>query len=166
MFLYCGPCLLHKIGSRFSWAGPHIFLRSPWRLYLLELVAKRALLLSQSLRRILRSLLLTSSVIILDGVVNGPDMPRVDSSSEAPGHFSEPICFLPSLVEVIVGPDVLIHLLKQLLQSLWRLSSEILSSRSWMKPLNHGFNNNFIRHCRRLCSETQEPRTYAWRYSS
>jgi hypothetical protein len=114
-------------------------------------------LLSRSLRRILRSQLLTSSVIILDGVVNEPDMPRVDSSSEAPGHFREPICFLPSLAEVIVGPDVLIHLLKQLLQSLWRLSSEILSSRSWMKPLNHGFNNNFIKHYRRLCSEMQEP---------
>jgi hypothetical protein len=89
--------------------------------------------------------------------VNGPDMPRVDSSSEAPGHFREPICFLPSLAEVIVGPDVLVHLLKQLLQSLWGLSGEILSSRSWMKPLNHGFNNNFIRHCRRLCPKTQEP---------
>jgi hypothetical protein len=113
--------------------------------------------MSRSLRRILRSLLLTSSVITLDGVVNGPDVPRMDSSYEVPGHFREPICFLPSLAEVIVSPDVLIHLLKQLLQSLWGLSSEILSSRSWTKPLNHGFNDNFIRHCRRLCSETQEP---------
>jgi hypothetical protein len=80
-------------------------------------------------------------------------MPRVDSSSEAPGHFREPVCFLPSLAEVIVSPDVLI----QLLQSLWGLSSEILSSRSRTKPLNHGFNGNFIGHCRRLCSKTQEP---------
>jgi hypothetical protein len=84
-------------------------------------------------------------------------MPRVDSSSEAPGHFREPVCFLPSLAEVIVSPDVLIHLLKQLLQSLRGLSSEILSSRSWTKPLNHGFNDNFIGHCRRLCSKMQEP---------
>jgi hypothetical protein len=84
-------------------------------------------------------------------------MPRVDSSSEAPGHLREPVSFLPSLVEVIVSPDVLIHLLKQLLQSLWRLSSEILGSRSWTKPLNHGLNDNFIGHCRRLCSQTQEP---------
>jgi hypothetical protein len=53
-------------------------------------------------------------------------MPRVDSSSEAPGHLREPVSFLPSLAEVIVSPDVLIHLLKQLLQSVWRLSSEIL----------------------------------------
>ena len=84
-------------------------------------------------------------------------MPRVDSSSEAPGHLREFVSFLPSLVEVIVSPDVLIHLLKQLLQSLWRLSSEILSSRSWTKPLNHGLNDNFIGYYRRLCSKMQEP---------
>ena len=84
-------------------------------------------------------------------------MPRVDSSSEAPGHFIEHVCFLPSLAEVIVSPDVLIHLLKQLLQSLWGLSSEILSSRSWTKPLNHGLNDNFIGHCWRLCPQTQKP---------
>jgi hypothetical protein len=35
----------------------------------------------------------------------------VDSSSEAPGHLREPVSFLPSLAEVIVSPDVLIHLL-------------------------------------------------------
>jgi hypothetical protein len=80
----------------------------------------------------------------------------MDSSSEAPGHFREHVCFLPSLAEVIVSPDVLIHLLKQLLESMWGLSSEILSIRSWTKPLNHGFNENFIGHCRRLCSKTQE----------
>jgi hypothetical protein len=80
----------------------------------------------------------------------------VDSSSEALGHFREPVCFFPSLAEVIISPDVLIHLLKQLLQSLWGLSSEILSSRSWTKPLNHGLNDDFIGHCRCLCSETQE----------
>jgi hypothetical protein len=49
--------------------------------------------------------------------VNCPDVPRVDSSSEAPSHFREPVCFFPSLAEVIVSPDVLIHLLKQLPQS-------------------------------------------------
>jgi hypothetical protein len=31
-------------------------------------------------------------------------MPRVDSSSEAPGHLREPVSFLPSLAEVIVSP--------------------------------------------------------------
>jgi hypothetical protein len=84
-------------------------------------------------------------------------MPRVDSSSEAPSHLREPVSFLPSLAEVIVSPDVLIHFLKQLLQSLWRLSSELLGSRSWTKPLNHGLNDNLIRHCGHLCSQTQEP---------
>jgi hypothetical protein len=84
-------------------------------------------------------------------------VPRVDSSSEAPGNFREPVCFLPSLAEVIVSPDVLIHLLKQLLQSLWGLSSEILGGRPWTKPFNHGLNDNFIGHCRCLCSKTQEP---------
>jgi hypothetical protein len=52
-------------------------------------------------------------------------MPRVDSSSEAPGHLRESVSFLPSLAEVIVSPDVLIHLLKQLLQSLWGLESRL-----------------------------------------
>ena len=84
-------------------------------------------------------------------------MPLVDSSSEAPGHLREPVSFLPSLAEVIVSPDVLIHLLKQLLQSLWRLSSKILGSRSWTNSLDHGLNDNFIGHCRCLCSKTQEP---------
>jgi hypothetical protein len=45
-------------------------------------------------------------------------MPRVDSSSEAPSYLRKSVSFLPSLAEVIVSPDVLIHFLKQLLQSL------------------------------------------------
>jgi hypothetical protein len=84
-------------------------------------------------------------------------MPWVDSSSEAPGHLIEPVGFLPSLAKVIISPNVFIHLLKQFLQSLWRFSSKILGSRSWTKPLDHGFNDNFIGQCRRLCSQTQEP---------
>jgi hypothetical protein len=81
----------------------------------------------------------------------------MDSPFEAPGHLGEPIGFLPSLTKVIISVDVFIHLLKQLLQSLWRLSSKILGSRSWTKPLHHGLNDNFIGHCRCLCSQTQEP---------
>jgi hypothetical protein len=84
-------------------------------------------------------------------------MPRVDSSSEAPGHFRESVSFLPSLAEVIISPDVLIHLLKQLLQSLWGLPGEILGSRSWAKTLDHGLNDNLIGHHRRLCPQSQEP---------
>ena len=84
-------------------------------------------------------------------------MPRVDSSSEAPSHFQESVSFLPSLAEVVVSSDVLIHLLKQLLQSLWGLPGEVLSRRSWPKALNHGLNDNFIGHRWCLCSQTQEP---------
>jgi hypothetical protein len=84
-------------------------------------------------------------------------MPRVDFSSEAPGHFRESISFLPSLAEVVVSPDVLIHFLEQLLQSLWGFPGKVLSRRSWPKALNHGFNDNFIGHCGRLCPQSQEP---------
>ena len=84
-------------------------------------------------------------------------MPRVDSSSEAPGHFRKSVSFLPSLLEVIISPDVFIHFLKQLLQSLRRFPGKVLGRRSWPKTLDHGLNDNFIRHCGRLCSQTQEP---------
>jgi hypothetical protein len=85
-------------------------------------------------------------------------MPRMDSSSEAPGHFGESVSFLPSLAKIIVSPDVLIHLLKQLLQSFWGLlPGEILGSRSWEKTLDHGLNDNLIGHRRRLCPQSQEP---------
>jgi hypothetical protein len=85
------------------------------------------------------------------------NVPGVDSSSEAPGHLRNPICFFPSLAEIIISLDVLIHLLKKLLQSLCGFPSKILSCRSWPKPFDHGLNDNFIGHCRRLCSQTQEP---------
>jgi hypothetical protein len=78
-------------------------------------------------------------------------MPRVDSSSEAPGHLRESVSFLPSLAEVVVSLDVLIHFLKQLLQSLWGLPGKVLSRRSWPKALDHGLNDNFIGHCGGLC---------------
>ena len=84
-------------------------------------------------------------------------MPRVDSSSEAPGHLRESVSFLPSLAEVVVSPDVLIHLLKQLLQSLWGLPGKVLSRRSGSKTLDHGLNDNFIGHYGRLCPQSQEP---------
>jgi hypothetical protein len=84
-------------------------------------------------------------------------MPRVESSSEAPSHLRKPISFFPSLAEIIIGPDVLIHLLKQLLQGLRGFPSEVLSRRSWPKPFDHGLNDDFIRHYGRLCSQTQEP---------
>jgi hypothetical protein len=61
------------------------------------------------------TLRLASLVIALAGAVDRPDMPRMNSSSEAPGHLRESVRFLPSLAKVVVSPDVLIHLLKQLL---------------------------------------------------
>jgi hypothetical protein len=79
------------------------------------------------------------------------------SSSEAPGHLRKPIRFLPSLAKIIISSDVLIHLLKEHLQGLWGLPGKILGCRSWPKPLDHGLNDNFIGHCRRLCSQTQKP---------
>jgi hypothetical protein len=84
-------------------------------------------------------------------------VPRMNSSSEAPGHFRESVSFLPSLAKIIVSSDVLIHLLKQFLQSLWGLPGEIMSSRSWPNTLDHGLNDNLIGHCRRLCPQSQEP---------
>jgi hypothetical protein len=84
-------------------------------------------------------------------------MPRVDSPSEAPNDLRKSVSFLPSLSEVIISPDVLIHFLKQLLQSLGRFPSEVLGHRSWPKTLDHGLNDNFIGHCGRLCSQSQEP---------
>jgi hypothetical protein len=46
-------------------------------------------------------------------------MPGMKSSSEALGHLRKPVSFLPSLAKIIIGPDVLIHLLEKLLQGLW-----------------------------------------------
>jgi hypothetical protein len=83
-------------------------------------------------------------------------MPRVDSSSKASIHFRKPIGFFPSLAEIIISPDVLIHLMKKLLQGLWGLIGKVLSRRSWPRPFDHGLNDNFIRHCGRFCSQTQE----------
>jgi hypothetical protein len=84
-------------------------------------------------------------------------MPRVDSSFEAPSHLRKPISFFPSLTEIIVSLDVLIHLLKKLLQGLRGFPGKVLSRRSWSKPFDHGLNENFIGHCGCLCSQTQEP---------
>jgi hypothetical protein len=79
-------------------------------------------------------------------------MPRMKPTSKAPGHLRKPVGLLPSLAKIIVSLDVLIHLLKQLLQSLWRLSNKILSCGSWPESLDHGLNDDFVRHCGCLCS--------------
>ena len=96
-------------------------------------------------------------VIICVGIVAGSDMPGVESSSEAPSHLRIPGCFLPSLAEIIISADVFIHLLEKLLQGLWWLPCKILCCWPWSEPLDHGLDDDFIRHRWRLGSQPQEP---------
>jgi hypothetical protein len=106
---------------------------------------------------VLIALIIIGPVIVGIGIVDCPDMPVMKSSSETPSHLRIPIFFLPSLAEIIISSDVLIHLLEKFLQGLWWLPCKILSRGSWSKPLDHGLNDNLIGHCRRLSSQTQEP---------
>jgi hypothetical protein len=85
-----------------------------------------------------------------------PDMARVESFSKAPGHLGVSVGFFPSPPKVIVGSDVLVHFLEKLLQGLRWLPCKILCRWSWSEPLDHGFNDNLVRHCRRLGSKSQE----------
>jgi hypothetical protein len=62
--------------------------------------------------------------------MNRPNIPRVEPSSEAPSHLGVSIDLFPSLPKVIIGPDVFIHLLQKLFQSLWWLPGEVLHRRS------------------------------------
>jgi hypothetical protein len=62
-------------------------------------------------------LVVITSVFILAGIVYCPDMPWVDPSSDALGHLRIFVSFLPSLPKTIVVSNVLVHLLKKLLQS-------------------------------------------------
>jgi hypothetical protein len=105
---------------------------------------------------VLATLIVIGLVIICIGVVDCSDVPGVESFSKAPSHLRIPLCFLPSLEEIIVSSDVFIHLLEKLLQGLWRLSCKILCCGSWSKHLNQGLNNNLIDY-RRLSSQSQEP---------
>ena len=79
-------------------------------------------------------------------------MPRVESSSEAPSYLGVSISFFPSLPKIIVSLDVFIHLLEELLQGLWWLCCKVLRCKSWPEPLDHGLNDDFIGHYRRLIS--------------
>jgi hypothetical protein len=87
-------------------------------------------------------------IIICIGIVDCSDVPGVESSSEARSHLRIPICFLPSLAEIVVSSDVFIHLLEKLLQGLWWLPCKILCCGSWSEPLDHGLNDNLIGHYR------------------
>jgi hypothetical protein len=71
-------------------------------------------------------LIMIVHVLTLTGIVYCSDMPWVKPSSEAPSHLRIFVSFLHFLPEIIVGPDVLIHLLEKLFQGLGGLSGEIL----------------------------------------
>jgi hypothetical protein len=105
----------------------------------------------------LAALSVVGPIIVCIGIVDCSDVPRVESSSEVPSHLRIPICFLPSLAEIVVSSDVFIHLLEELLQGLWWLYCKVLCCGSWAEPLDHGLNENLIGHCRRLRSQSQEP---------
>jgi hypothetical protein len=105
---------------------------------------------------VVTTLSIVGPFIIGIGIVDCPDVPWMKPPSKAPSHFRIPICFLPSLVEIIISADVLIHLLKEFLQGLWLLPCKILGCGSWPKPLDHCLDDNLIGHCSRLSSQTQE----------
>jgi hypothetical protein len=96
-------------------------------------------------------------VVVCIGIMDCSDMPRVESFSKAPSHLRIPICFLPSLAEIVVSSDVFIHLLEKFLQGMWWLPCKILCCGSWSEPLDHDLNDNLIAHYRRLISQSQEP---------
>jgi hypothetical protein len=64
---------------------------------------------------VLVPLVVIASVLTLAEIVYCSHMPWVEPSSEAPGHLRISISFLPSLPEIVIGSDVLIHLLEKLL---------------------------------------------------
>jgi hypothetical protein len=86
-----------------------------------------------------------------------PDMPRVESLSKAPSHLRVSVGFFPSLPKVIVGSDVLVHFLEEILQGLWRLACKILCLGSWSEAFDHDLDDDFIRHRWRLGSQPQQP---------
>jgi hypothetical protein len=67
---------------------------------------------------VVTALSIVGPFIVGIGIMDWPDMPGMKSSSEAPSHFRKPIRFIPSLAEIIISLDVLIHLLKEFLQGL------------------------------------------------
>jgi hypothetical protein len=89
--------------------------------------------------------------------MDGPNMPRVESSSKASGHLEVSVGFFPSLPKVIVDSNVLIHFLEKLLQGLRWLPCKILRRWYWSEPLDLVFNDNLIGHCMRMSSQSQEP---------
>ena len=63
---------------------------------------------------VLLPLIMTVSVFALTWIVDYSDMTWMKHSPKAPGHLRVPVGFLPSLSEIIVSSDVLIHFLEEL----------------------------------------------------
>jgi hypothetical protein len=63
------------------------------------------------------------------------DMPRVETYSEAPSHLELSVSLFSSLPKVIIGPDVLVHLLQKLFQSLWWLPGKYYAVGPSQSPL-------------------------------
>jgi hypothetical protein len=59
----------------------------------------------------LMPLVVIASIFTLVGIVYRSDVPWVEPSSEAHVHLRIFLRFFPSLPEIIVGSDVLIHLM-------------------------------------------------------
>jgi hypothetical protein len=75
------------------------------------------------------SLVMIVSVLTVTRILYCPNMPWMKPSSEAPSHLRISVSFLPSLLEIVVRSDVLIHLLEKLFQGLRELPGKIL--RCW-----------------------------------
>jgi hypothetical protein len=100
------------------------------------------------------ALSVVSSIVACVWILDCSDMPSLEPSFEAPSHLGLSVGLFPSLPKVIISPDVLVHLLKKLFQSLWWLPGKILRRWSLLKPLDHSFNDNLIWHRWRLGSKT------------
>jgi hypothetical protein len=96
-------------------------------------------------------------VFTVTRIMNCSDMPWMKPSPEAPGHLRVLVGFLPSLLEIIVGSDILIHHLEMLLLGLRGFPGKILCRWTWEKSLDHGLNDDLIWHRWCLGSEAQDP---------
>jgi hypothetical protein len=93
-------------------------------------------------------------------------MPRVDSPSEAPSHLRKSISFLPSLSEVIISSDVLIHLLKQFLEGLGGFLAKYWVVGPGRRPLIMASMTISLGTVGACALSRKNFRTYALRYSS
>jgi hypothetical protein len=103
----------------------------------MEVVLRGLLLGPKALRLIMLPLSLVGFVFVLRWVVDSPGMPWIKPFPEAPSHFYISLGFFSSLTEIIIRPDVFIHILMKLLYRLGRLSKKIVRPSSLDKvPLS------------------------------